>query len=136
MLALGFVLVLWIVLSAYFRLYHSRRLDSPFADAVTLFKIGLASWIALEGFAHLLPQLAPTPLFLLRFEAISTLTLVAARLALRLLIREVRRRGRNVKNLVLVATPELGNRVAEKDRATRSPRISDRPPALLLRGRF
>jgi Undecaprenyl-phosphate glucose phosphotransferase len=114
LLAFGFVLVFWIILSAYFRLYHSRRLDSPFADAGTLFKVGLASWVALEGFAHILPQLAPTPLFLLRFEAISTLTLVAARLALRLLIRELRRHGRNVKNLVLVATPELGNRVAEK----------------------
>lgn len=112
--ALGFVLILWIVLSAYFRLYHSRRLDSPFADAITLLKVGLASWIVLEGSAHLLPQLIPTPLFLLHFEVISTLALVAARLALRLLVRELRRRGRNVKNLVLVATLELGNRVAEK----------------------
>ena len=114
LLAMGFVLTLWIVLSAYFRLYHSRRLDSPFADAITLLKMGLASWIVLEGSAHLLPQLAPTPLFFLRFEAISTFTLVAARVALRLLVRELRRRGRNVKNLVLVATPKLGNRVAEK----------------------
>jgi Undecaprenyl-phosphate glucose phosphotransferase len=113
-LALGVVLILWIVLSTYFRLYHSRRLDSPFADAVTLFKVGLASWIALEGSAQLLPQLAPTSLFLLRFEAINTLTLVAARLALRLLVRQLRRRGKNVKNLVLVASPELGNRVAQK----------------------
>jgi Undecaprenyl-phosphate glucose phosphotransferase len=114
LLALGFVLFLWIVLAAYFRLYYSRRLDSPFADAVTLLKVGLASWIVLEGLAHLLPQLTPTPLFLWRIEAINTLLLVAARLALRLLVRELRRRGRNVKNLVLVATPELGHRVAEK----------------------
>jgi Undecaprenyl-phosphate glucose phosphotransferase len=114
LLAMGFVLTLWIVLSAYFRLYHSRRLDSPFADALTLIKTGLASWIILEGSAHLLPQLAPTPLFLLRFEAITTLTLVTARLSLRLLIRELRRHGRNVKNLVLIATPDLGHRVAEK----------------------
>jgi Undecaprenyl-phosphate glucose phosphotransferase len=89
-------------------------LDSPFADAFTLLKVGLASWIALEGFAHLLPRLALTPLFLLRFEAASTLTLATARLALRLLVRGLRRHGRNVKNLVLVATPELGDRVAEK----------------------
>jgi len=114
LLALGFVLILWTVLACYFRLYHSRRLDSPFADAVTLLKIGLASWVILEGSGHLLPQLTPTPLFLLRFEALNTLMLVAARVALRLLVREMRRGGRNVKNLVLVATPELGNRVAEK----------------------
>jgi Undecaprenyl-phosphate glucose phosphotransferase len=114
LLALGFVLILWIVLSAYFRLYHSRRLDSPFADAVTLLKVGLASWIVLEGSAHFLPQLTPTPLFFLRFEVVSTFALVAARVALRLLVRELRRHGRNVKNLVLVATPEIGIRVAEK----------------------
>lgn len=114
LLALGFVLILWVVLASCFGLYHSRRLDSPMADAVTLFKVGLASWIVLEGSAHLLPQLTLTPFFLLRFEAINTFALVAARLALRLIARELRRRGRNVKNLVLVATPELGNRVAEK----------------------
>jgi len=113
-LALGFVLILWIALSAYFRFYHSRRLDSPIADSVILLKVGLASWTILEGSASLLPQLAPTRLFLLRFEVLCTLTLVAARLALRLIVRELRRHGRNVKNLVLVATPELGNRVAEK----------------------
>ena len=114
LLALGFVLILWISLSAYFHLYHSRRLDSPFADAVTILKVGLASWIVLEGSAHLLPRLTPTPFFLLHFEVINTFMLVAARLALRLLVRELRRHGRNVKNLVLVATQELGNRVAEK----------------------
>jgi len=114
LLALGFVLILWVVLSAYFHLYDSRRLDSPFADAVTLLKIGLTSWIVLEGSSHLLAQLTPTPLFLLRFVALNTLALVAARLVLRLLVRDLRRRGRNVKDLVLVATPELGNRVAEK----------------------
>jgi len=113
-LALGFVLLLWVALASYFRLYHSRRLDSPFADTAILLKMGLASWIVLEGSAHLLSQLTLTPFFLLRFEAINTFTLVAARLALRLLARELRRRGRNVKNLVLVSTPELGNRVVER----------------------
>ena len=113
-LALGFILILWIVLSAYFGLYHSRRLDSPFADVLTLFKVGLASWIVLEGSAHLLPQITLPPFFLLRLEAINTFTLVTARLLLRLVARELRRRGRNVKNLVLVATPEFGDRVAER----------------------
>jgi Undecaprenyl-phosphate glucose phosphotransferase len=112
--ALGIVLIIWIALAAHFRLYHSRRMDSPFADALTLLKVGLVSWIALEGIARLFPQLTPTPLFLLRFAAINTLTLAAARLVLRLVARELRRRGWNVKRLVLVASPELGNRVAHK----------------------
>jgi Undecaprenyl-phosphate glucose phosphotransferase len=113
-LALGFVSILWLALSIYFRFYHSRRLDSPFADATILFKVGLVGWIVLEQLARLLPQVAPTPLFLLRFEVVSTLALLAARLTLRLGVRELRRHGRNVKNLVLIATPELGDRVAQK----------------------
>jgi Undecaprenyl-phosphate glucose phosphotransferase len=114
LLTVGISLVIWLLISAYFRLYHSRRLDSPFADAVPLLKIGLASWLVLESIAHLLPQLAPASLFLFHFAAINTFALTAARLALRLQVRGLRRRGWNVKNLVLVATPDLGNRVAEK----------------------
>ena len=113
-LALGFVLTLWITLAAYFRFYHSRRLDSPFADAAILLKVGLISWIVLEEFTRLLPQLTPTPLFLLRFEVLSTVTLLTARFALRLSVRELRRHGKNIKSLVLIATPEMGDRVAEK----------------------
>ncbi len=112
--ALGFIFVLWLLLSAYFHLYHSRRMDSPFADALTLFKIGLASWIFLDGTARFFPRFILTPPFSLRFEAVSTCTLVATRLALRLFAHALRRQGRNVKNLVLIATPEIGNRVAEK----------------------
>jgi len=113
-LTLGIVLLLWLSLSAYFRLYHSRRLDSPFADVAPLLKIGLASWMVMEGIARFLPGLAPTPWFLLHFTVINALVLAAARLALRLQVRWLRRHGWDVKNLVLVATPELGNRVAEK----------------------
>src|SRR6266581_1317741 len=49
---LGFVLAVWVALSAYFGMYHSRRLDSPFADLVIVFKVGLASWMISEGAVH------------------------------------------------------------------------------------
>ena len=114
MVALGSVLILWIILSGYFNLYHSRRLASPFADAVTLLKMGVANWIVLKGFAHLLPQLALTPFSLFRWEAINTSVLAAARLVLRLTARELRRRGINVRNVLLVSATESGNRLAEK----------------------
>ena len=113
-LALGIVSCLWVALSVYFRFYHSRRLDSPVADAAILFKVGLVGWIILEQLARLLPSVAPTPFFLLRFEVARTLALLLARLTLRLGVRELRRHGKNVKNLVLIATPELGDRVAQK----------------------
>src|ERR1035441_6395895 len=107
-LALGFVSILWLALSIYFRFYHSRRLDSPFADAIILLKVGLVGWIVLEQLARLLPQVAPTPLFLLRFEVVSTLALLAARLTLRLGVRELRRHGRKDRKSTRLNSSHLG----------------------------
>src|SRR5687768_15648983 len=56
--SLGFVLSLWLVLSFYFGMYRSRRLDSPVADLITLLKVGLASWVVVAFVSPLLPGLA------------------------------------------------------------------------------
>ena len=114
MAILGFVLAVWVALSAYFGMYHSRRLDSPFADLVVLFKVGLVSWMIVEGAAHLAPSLAPTPVFLVRFSALNFLALALARSVLRLVIRQLRRRGHDVKQIVLVTSPEMGDRLIGK----------------------
>jgi len=111
---LGAAVLVWLSLSLYFGLYHSRRLDSPFADAITLCKVGFASWVVLGGLAHEFPALAQARFFTLRFAILNTIALSAARSALRMVLRELRRRGWNVKSLVLVSTPELGRRLAEK----------------------
>jgi len=111
---LGFVLLTWIFLSFYFGMYRSRRLDSPFADLFILAKVGFASWVILESASHLAPQLAPTRFFLFRFVVTNFLALSIARYALRISVREIRRRGRNVKQLALIASPELGHRLSEK----------------------
>lgn len=113
-LPLGFVLLLWLTLSLYFRLYYSRRLDSPFADLIILVKVGLASWVILEGIAHLLPALEPTRYFFFRFVALNFLVQALARSVARLVVRELRRRGHDVKRLVLVTSPELRSRLTEK----------------------
>jgi Undecaprenyl-phosphate glucose phosphotransferase len=89
-------------------------LDSPFADTVILTKVGFASWVILESTTHLLPALSPARFFLVRFVACNTVMLTLSRLLLRLFVRELRRNGRNVKNLVLVTSREVGNRLKEK----------------------
>jgi Undecaprenyl-phosphate glucose phosphotransferase len=111
---LGFALLTWISLSFYFGMYRSRRLASPFADLVILAKVGFLAWIIFESASHLVPQLSPTRFFLFRFVTTNFLFLALARSALRLAVREIRRRGRNVKQLVLIASPELGRRLSEK----------------------
>ena len=113
-ISLGFVLVLWIAVSSYFGMYRSRRLDSPLSDVIILFKVGLASWIILECVSPILPALAPTRFLPIRFAVMNFLALAVARSGLRLVFRELRRRGHDVKRLVLVASPQLGQRLAEK----------------------
>jgi Undecaprenyl-phosphate glucose phosphotransferase len=111
---LGFALLTWISLSFYFGMYRSRRLASPFSDLIILAKAGFAGWIILESVSHLAPELAPTRFFLFRFVLTNFLALSLARSVLRLAVREIRRHGRDVKHLVLIASPELGRRLSEK----------------------
>lgn len=113
-LALGWVLSVWLGLAFYFRLYHSRRMDSVFADLGILAKVSLAGVVVFEALAHFLPALQPTPLFLLRFAGVNLIVLGAARVGVRSLLRGLRRRGYNTKNLLVVASPELGDRLCEK----------------------
>jgi Undecaprenyl-phosphate glucose phosphotransferase len=111
---LGFALVLWLILSSYFGMYRSRRLDSPFADLLILAKVSVVAWVILESASHLTPALGVSRFFLIRFSATNFVALAIARSALRLVVREFRRRGLDVKQLLLIATPELGRRLTAK----------------------
>src|SRR5207247_10561336 len=70
--------------------------------------------IIFEGAAQLLPSLTAGRFFLVRFSAFSFLVLAIARSVLRLAIRELRSRGHNVKQIVLVTSPELEHRLVGK----------------------
>jgi Undecaprenyl-phosphate glucose phosphotransferase len=108
------VSVLWLAFSYYFGLYQSRRLDRPFADVLIIGKVSLASLLVLEAAAYRLPGFEFPREFPPRFCLLTLTALAIARLALRLSMQELRRRGYNTKNLVLVTSPELGIRLAEK----------------------
>ena len=112
--ALAGTLVLWLAFSSYFRMYHSRRLDRPFADLVIIAKVSIATLVVLECVGHLSPALELPRTFIARFTVISFISLALARVALRLATRALRRRGHNVKTLVLITSPQMGRRLAEK----------------------
>lgn len=133
-LSLGWVLGVWLILLWYFRMYHSRRMATVLSDLGIVLKVSLAGLVVLEALAHLVPALQPTPFFLMHFAALTCSVMAAARLAVRLLLRELRRRGHNIKNLLLVTGPENGERIAQKiaQRAHYGYRIVHR---LELRGR-
>ncbi len=112
--ALGSILAVWFALLLNFRMYHSRRMNTVFADLSILAKVALVSLVILEALARLLPALQPTALFLALFVGVNVIVLGTARVGVRLLLRELRRRGYNTKNLVVVAAPELGDRISKK----------------------
>src|SRR5215475_6550202 len=111
---LGLVWVIWLGLSIYFGLYTSRRLDSPLADLGILLKTALACWVLLEVVAHKVGWLSPTSFFLTRFVIANFAGLVVARTLLRLVLREFLCYGRDVKQIVLVTSSELGQRLVGK----------------------
>ncbi|MFB3920983.1 MAG: undecaprenyl-phosphate glucose phosphotransferase [Terriglobia bacterium] len=113
-LSLGWVLGVWLFLLWYFRMYHSRRMATLFADVGIVLRVSVAGLIVLEALAHLVPALRPTPLFLAKFAALTCVAMAGARVAVRMLLRELRRRGHNLKNLVLVTGAQNGERIAQK----------------------
>lgn len=113
-LALGWVLAVWLAFSSYFRLYHSRRMDSAFADLAILVKVALASLVLLEATAHFVGALEPSRFFLVRLVMANFLVLSLARVGIRICLRGSRRRGYNTKNLLVVASPELSVRLCHK----------------------
>ena len=113
-LSLGWVLGVWLILLWYFRMYHSRRMATVLADLGIVLKVSLAGLVVLEALAHLVPALQPTPFFLVYFAALTCSVMAAARVAIRMFLRELRRRGHNIKNLLLVTGPENGDRIAQK----------------------
>ena len=108
------LLIVWISLSCYFGMYRSRRLDSPLADCFVIFKVGMVAWMLCQSAIVLLPAMQSAKSLTLTFVAATCVTLATARSALRLTLREFRRRGYNVKRLLLVASEELGDRLERK----------------------
>jgi exopolysaccharide biosynthesis polyprenyl glycosylphosphotransferase len=107
-------LIAWIALSSYFGMYRSRRMDSPLADVIVVLKVGLASWVLLQAVFSLFPAPGFSALGYGRFVGANILALTLARSALRVALRELRRRGYNVKQLLVIATEEIGDRLEQK----------------------
>lgn len=113
-LAFGCALAVWLALLFYLGMYQSRRMDSVFADLGILAKVALAGFVLLAALAHFVRGLQPTPLFLPSFAALDLMVLGVSRIGIRVLLREVRRRGHNIKKVLLVASPAIGERLCRK----------------------
>lgn len=112
--SLAVTLLVWVTFSFYFGMYYSRRLGGAFEDLLVIAKVATASMVVLECLGHLLPAIGLPRMFMVHFLGVSFVALALARLALRFAVRALRRHGHNIKNLVLVASPQIGHRLTSK----------------------
>lgn len=122
-----FVLI-WHVLFCLSGLYTSRRLSRRRSEIIDIVKAtSLGTLVILIGASILhIDMTRPLPYFLVLFWLGSTISTVSSRLALRVLLSFVRKRGRNLQDVVIVGTnaralqlahmlesrPDLGYRIS------------------------
>jgi exopolysaccharide biosynthesis polyprenyl glycosylphosphotransferase len=99
----GFLLV-WNIIFRLFRLYDSRRLSGQRDEVLDIVKattLGVGS-VCIAALLFRLKMV--TPLFAVGLWLISSATLVSSRLIARYLLSQVRVRGRNLREIVIVGT--------------------------------
>ncbi len=116
----------WHLIFSLSGLYVSRRLSNRRGEVVDVIKVtSLGTFVILIGAIVFHIHLV-TPVFLAVFWFVSTCTAVSSRLLLRAVLAVVRKRGRNLRDVVIVGTngralefarrlvslPELGYRIA------------------------
>jgi exopolysaccharide biosynthesis polyprenyl glycosylphosphotransferase len=116
----------WRLIFSLSGLYVSRRLSNRRGEVVDVIKAtSLGTFVILLGAIPFHIKLV-TAVFLAVFWMVSTCTIVVGRLLLRVILAAVRKRGRNLRNIVIVGTngralafarrlislPELGYRIA------------------------
>ncbi len=110
---IGFMIA-WHVVFSLFGLYHSRRLSSireEVADVIKATAAGAAVLFVGVSVFHI--QLF-TPVFLAFFWASTTLGTVVSRVTLRSMLRQLRSRGRNLRNVIIVGTNSRALAFAKK----------------------
>jgi exopolysaccharide biosynthesis polyprenyl glycosylphosphotransferase len=109
------LLILWHALFSAVGLYTSHRLSSRGAESLEVLKATSAGAVALWATASVfrLLHMASLP-FLVIFFVLSTGMLVSSRLVLRTLLAQARRRGQNLRNILIVGTNRRAVEFAEK----------------------
>jgi exopolysaccharide biosynthesis polyprenyl glycosylphosphotransferase len=112
------LLAIWHVLFVSFGVYRSQRLAPPEEELKALF-CATSSATTCVGIVALIFQIRMvTPTFLLLFWLMISCFLTASRLAMRFFLEAVRRRGRNLRHVLIVGTNSRAINFARKMQAT------------------
>ena len=107
-------LLAWRLVFSSFGLYSSKRLSPRGAEMKVIVKAATLGSAMVWAAAIVLRVGMVTPLFILLFWAASTLAGVGSRAALRYMLGGIRKRGRNLRELVVVGTNPRAVRFARK----------------------
>lgn len=95
-------------------LYRPRRIISLFAEVFDVFKTSTLALVVLISVSYFLRKSELSRLFLIYFWLFSIVVLSLERMFLREILRSLRRRGYNVRKVLIVGADDLGIRVARK----------------------
>ncbi|HVS64765.1 MAG TPA: sugar transferase [Thermoanaerobaculia bacterium] len=109
----GFALF-WHVVFRSLGLYRSRRIGSLFREWVGIFKGALLGFLALPALALMFDVTAIDRRFLAVFFVAVVVATCLERAVMRSLLSEVRRKGRNLRNVVIVGCGERGAAVGRQ----------------------
>jgi exopolysaccharide biosynthesis polyprenyl glycosylphosphotransferase len=121
----GAMIIAWHCFSYCFGLYDSKRLDSRLSETLDILRATSVGTFVLAVASTIHQIQLATPRFLLVSFVLSNVLIIASRLGLRFVLEQVRRRGRNLRHVVVAGTnqraldfvsglegrPELGYRV-------------------------
>ena len=124
-IAFASILLTWHTIFFLCGLYRSKRLSPRQSEIVDLLKAVTLSTVLLGAISALLRIVMITPIFLLYFWLLISFLLISSRLTIRPILANLRRHGRNLRNMLIVGTntraiefarklekrPELGYRL-------------------------
>lgn len=108
------LLVLWHSLFSMLDLYRSRRLGTIKREIIDIVKATSLGTFAIYLLSLLFDMVLVTPGFLLSFWAVSTAATILIRIGMRYTLSGIRRRGQNLRYLLIVGTNSRAIKFARK----------------------
>ena len=107
-------LLVWHGLFSFFKLYHSRRLTTIQEDLLQIIKaVTFGTFVLLLASVFFNIRLVNS-LFLVVFWSVAALGTMAVRLMLKYGLEKIRKRGRNLRNILIVGTSPRAMRFVDK----------------------
>lgn len=104
----------WHLLFLSLGVYQSQRMESRKEELTCIFRATSAATICVGLLSFFVRIRMVTPTYVLAFWILTTCTVMASRFALRFILEGVRRRGRNIRHVLIVGTNSRALEFAQK----------------------